>query len=160
MVIIENYCLLCNQPLAIAAHGICGFCERGLPEMPPVCRRCGLPLVTPEPECGRCLQSPPPWQSLLAVTGYQPPLAALVHRLKYSGQTHIARALARLLLRQVLAAYRARNVRSRICCSASRFTVTGNGGAGLIRVILSPFRWQNGCAALMTVPALSAPVLH
>ena len=49
MVIIENYCLLCNQPLAIAAHGICGFCERGLPEMPPVCRRCGLPLVTPEP---------------------------------------------------------------------------------------------------------------
>ncbi|MQC12755.1 DNA utilization protein GntX, partial [Morganella morganii] len=84
MVIIENYCLLCNQPLAIAAHGICGFCERGLPDMPPVCRRCGLPLVTPEPECGRCLQSPPPWQSLLAVTGYQPPLAALVHRLKYN----------------------------------------------------------------------------
>ena len=95
MVIIENYCLLCNQPLAIAAHGICGFCERGLPEMPPVCRRCGLPLVTLEPACGHCLQSPPPWQSLLAVTGYQPPLAALVHRLKYSGQTHIARALAR-----------------------------------------------------------------
>jgi len=63
--------------------------------------------VTPEPTCGHCLQSPPPWQSLLAVTGYQPPLAALVHRLKYSGQTHIARALARLLLRRVLAAYRA-----------------------------------------------------
>lgn len=106
MVIIENYCLLCNQPLAIAAHGICGFCERGLPEMPPVCRRCGLPLVTPAPECGRCLQSPPPWQSLLAVTGYQPPLATLVHRLKYSGQTHIARALSRLLLLRILAAYR------------------------------------------------------
>ncbi|MEG0279045.1 MAG: DNA utilization protein GntX [Morganella sp. (in: enterobacteria)] len=106
MVIIENYCLLCKQPLAIAAHGICGFCERGLPVMPRVCLRCGHQLITPEPECGRCLHSPPPWQRLLAVTGYQPPLTILIHRLKYAGQPFIARALARLLLCRFLQGYR------------------------------------------------------
>jgi predicted amidophosphoribosyltransferase len=33
--------------------------------------------------CGRCLQKPPPWQRLVAVNDYRPPLSGLIQQLKF-----------------------------------------------------------------------------
>ncbi|MCZ5445491.1 hypothetical protein O5629_26880, partial [Escherichia coli] len=56
--------------------------------------------------CGRCLQKPPPWQRLVTVADYAPPLSPLIHQLKFSRRSEIASALARLLLLEVLHARR------------------------------------------------------
>lgn len=104
MLTIGGLCWLCEMPLHLSRHGLCACCLRHL-VMPPVCPRCGLP-ATPDLPCGRCLRRPPPWQSLLAVTDFAPPLSTLVHRLKFSGAPELAPVLARLLLLRWLAARR------------------------------------------------------
>jgi len=91
-------CWLCQMPLAFARHGICSVCLRQLQRQPPCCPQCGLASHRPRQPCGRCLQKPPPWQQLLAVTAWQPPLSQLVNRLKFSGGTAQADMLARLIL--------------------------------------------------------------
>lgn len=49
---------------------------------------------------------PPPWQRLVSVSDYTPPLSLLVHQLKFTRRSEIAAALARLLLQEVLMARR------------------------------------------------------
>lgn len=49
---------------------------------------------------------PPPWQRLVSVSDYTPPLSLLVHQLKFTRRSEIAVALARLLLQEVLMARR------------------------------------------------------
>lgn len=51
-------------------------------------------------------QKPPPWQRLVSVSNYTPPLSLLVHQLKFTRRNEIAAALARLLLQEVLMARR------------------------------------------------------
>ncbi|WP_426766675.1 DNA utilization protein GntX [Erwinia aphidicola] len=91
-------CWLCQMPLAVAAHGICSICLRGLPLRRHCCPRCGLGHHGGLRECGRCLRRPPPWGTLLAVTPWQPPLSQLVNRLKFYHGTAQAVMLARLIL--------------------------------------------------------------
>ncbi|MCP2230953.1 ComF family protein [Erwinia aphidicola] len=86
------------MPLAVAAHGICSICLRGLPLRRHCCPRCGLGHHGGLHECGRCLRRPPPWGALLAVTPWQPPLSQLVNRLKFYHGTAQAVMLARLIL--------------------------------------------------------------
>lgn len=47
-----------------------------------------------------------PWQRLVSVSDYTPPLSLLVHQLKFTRRSEIAAALARLLLQEVLMARR------------------------------------------------------
>lgn len=49
---------------------------------------------------------PPPWQRLVTVADYAPPLSPLIHQLKFSRRSEIASALSRLLLLEVLHARR------------------------------------------------------
>lgn len=91
-------CWLCEMPLAIANHGICSICLRHLPLCRDHCPRCGLAHSGGLRECGRCLRRPPPWQALIAVTPWQPPLSQLVNRLKFYHGTAHAVMLARLIL--------------------------------------------------------------
>ncbi|WP_027710700.1 DNA utilization protein GntX [Dickeya chrysanthemi] len=103
MLTIMAQCWLCQQPLYHSHHGICSHCRRHLPLPPVCCPRCGLPSASHVLPCGRCLQRPPPWHSLLFVSDYQPPLNTLVRRIKFQRRTELAPALARLLLLQWLA---------------------------------------------------------
>jgi predicted amidophosphoribosyltransferase len=48
----------------------------------PLCPQCGLPARSDALPCGRCLQKPPPWQRLVAVNDYRPPLSGLIHQLE------------------------------------------------------------------------------
>lgn len=106
MLSVPGLCWLCRMPLALASWGICSVCCRALFIKQTVCPQCGLPAAISGLPCGRCLQKPPPWQQLVMVNDYVPPLSSLIHRLKFSRQPEVARALARLLLLAVARAHR------------------------------------------------------
>ncbi|MBP2168660.1 ComF family protein [Erwinia toletana] len=91
-------CWLCLMPLALHQQGICSLCYRRLPASPLSCPRCGLPAASSDTDCGRCLQHPPPWQALVAVANYQPPLSLLVSQFKFQQITALSVMLARLIL--------------------------------------------------------------
>ncbi|MGK3142447.1 DNA utilization protein GntX [Pantoea sp. C2G6] len=91
-------CWLCRLPLRFARHGLCSLCLRGLPPLPRLCPRCGLPAGSALVSCGRCQLTPPPWQALVCVNDYRPPLSEWVNQLKFSHITALRVMLARLLL--------------------------------------------------------------
>ncbi|NIK99488.1 amidophosphoribosyltransferase, partial [Yersinia aleksiciae] len=106
MLTLISQCWLCQQLLYHPWHGICCYCHRHLPRLPPCCPRCGLPSSSPDLPCGRCLREPPDWGSLTFVSDYAPPLNGLIKKLKFNGSTQLAPALARLLLLRWLDAWR------------------------------------------------------
>ncbi len=83
---------------------------RALLPLPVLCPRCGLPAGSSHTACGRCLHTPPSWQALVCVSGYQPPLRRWVHELKFYRITALRVMLARLLLLSWLDAHRTRGL--------------------------------------------------
>lgn len=144
MLTVPGLCWLCRMPLALSHWGVCSVCEKGLTGRTGVCPQCGLPAIHPHLPCGRCLRRPPPWQALVAVSGYTPPLSQLVHQLKFSRRSQLAKPLARLLLLALLRARRSRGCRMLICWSAYRSGHGVTGGAGLTRATCSVARWPAG----------------
>ncbi|WP_253381386.1 DNA utilization protein GntX [unidentified bacterial endosymbiont] len=108
MLTVPGLCWLCRMPLALSGWGVCSVCTRSLDGRLAGCPQCGLPAVNRVIPCGRCLKKSPPWNALVAVDDYIPPLSGLIHKLKFSGQTALAPPLARLLLLAVLRARRTR----------------------------------------------------
>lgn len=106
MLTVPGLCWLCRMPLALSRWGLCSVCQRATGHRVSLCPRCGLPCAHPTLPCGRCLQKPPPWQRLIMVNDYTPPLSTLIHQLQFSRRGEIAPALARLLLLSVLQARR------------------------------------------------------
>ena len=102
MLTVPGLCWLCRMPLALGHWGICSVCSRATRTDKTLCPQCGLPATHSHLPCGRCLQKPPPWQRLVTVADYAPPLSPLIHQLKFSRRSEIASALARLLLLEVL----------------------------------------------------------
>lgn len=101
MLTAHSLCWLCQMPVAIARWGICSRCATSLAFAHSLCPRCGLPAAVSRVSCGRCLRDPPPWQRLVTVNDYRPPLSGLIHQLKFSRRPELAPALARLLLLRV-----------------------------------------------------------
>ncbi|QDY43312.1 DNA utilization protein GntX [Candidatus Pantoea soli] len=101
MLAIPALCWLCRLPLHLAHHGLCSSCLRQLPALPSLCPCCGLPGSSAH-LCGRCLRRPPPWQGLICVSDYVPPLSHWVQQLKFSRVIALRVMLARLLLLKLL----------------------------------------------------------
>ncbi|AUJ83399.1 MULTISPECIES: DNA utilization protein GntX [Enterobacter] len=110
MLTAPGLCWLCRMPLTLSGWGICSVCTRSLQGRISGCPQCGLPATSPQLPCGRCLKKPPPWCALVAVDHYVPPLSGLIHSLKFSSQSSLARPLARLLLLALLQARRTRQL--------------------------------------------------
>ncbi|MDU6537274.1 DNA utilization protein GntX [Mixta calida] len=110
MLPMQGGCWLCQSPLKFTSQGLCSYCLRALPPLPLCCPRCGLPASNSRVACGRCLRRPPPWQHLVAVTDYRPPLSQLIARHKFSGVTALSVMLARLILLSWLSAKRERGL--------------------------------------------------
>ena len=91
MLTVPGLCWLCRMPLALSTWGVCSVCTRSLASSITTCPQCGLPAYSPQFPCGRCLKKPPPWSALVAVDDYVPPLSRLIHALKFSGQSALAR---------------------------------------------------------------------
>ncbi|UYU32194.1 DNA utilization protein GntX [Siccibacter colletis] len=106
MLSVPGLCWLCHLPLRLAQWGICSCCAAALRALPCLCPRCGLPSAHARHACGRCLQTPPPWERLVCVSDYAAPLSGLVQHFKFHNTPALAPALARLLALRVLAARR------------------------------------------------------
>lgn len=104
MLTLPGRCWLCDMPLAISHWGICSCCRAHLPYPASLCPRCALPAATEACICGRCLLRPPPWSAIVCITGFEPPLSNLIHKLKFQNRPAVANALSRLLLLRILAA--------------------------------------------------------
>lgn len=98
MLTVHGACWLCQMPLALPQWGICSRCSDTLFITQGCCPQCGLPSADANAPCGRCLQKAPPWQRLVAINDYRPPLSQLIHHFKFSGRAELASTLARLLL--------------------------------------------------------------
>ncbi|QJT83017.1 DNA utilization protein GntX [Kosakonia sp. MUSA4] len=102
MLTVPGLCWLCRMPLMLSHWGICSGCARAMQMPGKVCPLCGLPAAHENVPCGRCLQKPPPWQRLIAVGDYAPPLSTLVQQFKFHPRPELASPLARLLLLRVI----------------------------------------------------------
>lgn len=110
MLTIPGRCWLCHLPLACPSWGFCSRCTAIFPPPLAVCPQCGLPALSERLSCGRCLLQPPPWDALVYVSDYKPPLRRLIHDLKFNATPSLAPALARLLLLSILHARRERQL--------------------------------------------------
>ncbi|MDR2013537.1 MAG: ComF family protein [Rhodanobacter sp.] len=90
-------CLLCG---AAGAHGhdLCAGCAAEMAINTVCCPRCALPLSTPAPLCGDCLNHEPPFVAAWAPWRYAHPLDLLEARFKFHGDLAAGRVLAERLV--------------------------------------------------------------
>jgi len=93
-------CLLCGGR---GAHGrdLCDGCARDVPRNDVCCPRCALPLKTPAPLCGECLEREPPFASAWVPFRYEHPLDLLEARFKFGGDLAAGRVLADLMIGRI-----------------------------------------------------------
>ncbi len=88
-------CFLCRG--ATSRGTLCEGCMTDLPRLPSErCPRCAMPSAGAQP-CGRCLASPPRFDSTRAALVFAFPADVLVHALKYRGELALAGLAAGLL---------------------------------------------------------------
>jgi ComF family protein len=90
-------CLLCGGRGA-RGRDLCGGCARDMPRNDVCCPRCALPLKTPAPLCGECLEREPPFASAWVPFRYAHPLDLLEARFKFRGDLAAGRVLAELMI--------------------------------------------------------------
>lgn len=100
-VLAERRCLACATPFfAEKLELFCPACVAALPRRAAAfCPVCGEIYESPEIEglCPGCLERRPPWGRIYFHGSYAGLLRELILRLKFGGELHLARGLARLL---------------------------------------------------------------
>ncbi len=94
---------MCGE--AIKNFGLCIACRLELPWVINGCQHCANPLPSISPLCGKCLQKPPPYDLILALFYYRPPIDHLLGSLKFANQLAYAQFLGQLLAEKVHAHY-------------------------------------------------------
>lgn len=104
--LLPTTCVLCG---ARAGRDIdlCAPCEQDLPWLTTgACPRCAMPLRSATNECGHCLQQALPFNNMLTLFYYRPPLDHLIAGFKFQQQLVYGRVLSELLLQRVQDWYR------------------------------------------------------
>ena len=88
----RSQCAACSE---LASSALCPACVGALDPVGPSCPICAEPtgLAT---TCRRCVIEPLPLERVVAPWRFGGPLATAIRRLKFTGATHVARALAPL----------------------------------------------------------------
>lgn len=88
----------------------CHDCTQTLPYYDDSCRACGQAYSQPisnhgatATHCGRCLNSPQPFDSVFCPFLYEKPLSAAIQKLKYAERPDFAALLARLFANEIIA---------------------------------------------------------
>jgi ComF family protein len=79
---------------------ICAACRREVvTPKPPLCRRCGIPLGSPDAlsVCRRCRVEPPPYAVARSAALYRGRLRGAIHRFKFEARQEIGPILGQLL---------------------------------------------------------------
>jgi ComF family protein len=90
-------CLLCGAGGA-RGRDLCDGCARDIPQNDVRCPRCALPLKSPAPLCGECIERDPPFASAWVPFRYTHPLDLLEARFKFRGDLAAGRVLAELMI--------------------------------------------------------------
>jgi ComF family protein len=93
-------CVLCGSE-GINDRDICATCYRSLPWIGRACEQCAIPLPDYRDgplKCGRCLHSPPAFDSSLSLFSYKDEAVRLIHRLKFNQKLAYSRLLGGLLV--------------------------------------------------------------
>jgi ComF family protein len=93
--LLPPHCLLCGDDGA-AQRDLCAACAADLVRNHICCPRCALPLETPAPLCGECLERAPPFAAAVAPFVYAHPLDMLTTRLKFGRNLAAGRVLGEL----------------------------------------------------------------
>lgn len=96
---LPNHCLLCAS--ATTGSLICHYCQDDLPHLgifPYICRCCALPLKSPAPLCGHCLERKPAFSQSCIAFSYEHPLDYLIHQFKYRRHLTSGKLLGELLV--------------------------------------------------------------
>jgi ComF family protein len=104
-VLLAPPCAVCARPLDEPLAGcVCRACwSRIVPLPPPLCAVCGDPLPSwrtvsrAMARCARCRRGRTAVAASRAAGGYDGPLRAMLHALKYDGRRSLARPLGRLM---------------------------------------------------------------
>ena len=96
-ILLPPHCLLCDQR-SDGVGDLCSGCRADLQRNRICCPRCALPLQTPAPLCGECLQREPPFAAAFAPFVYAHPFDLLVTKLKFGRSLAAGRVLAGLWL--------------------------------------------------------------
>lgn len=81
-IMIPTRCCVCHATGHHNLANLCMACQSNFPCIPHQCARCALPLAGPENRCGHCLKQPPTFDLAFSALLYQPPVSALIHRIK------------------------------------------------------------------------------
>lgn len=94
--LLPQNCLLCGGGTGSDAL-LCAPCRDALPRIASACRQCGLPLPTPQDQCGRCLKKPPHYTTSTIPFLYAQPLDQLIKGFKFNGRLNAGFVLAEQL---------------------------------------------------------------
>jgi ComF family protein len=86
-------CAACATP---SEAPLCAACATSLAELGPACPRCAAPTGEVSITCRRCARDPLAIDQIVAPWRFGGQLASAIRRLKFTGQTHVARTLAPL----------------------------------------------------------------
>lgn len=86
-------CAACATP---SPSPLCATCALSLVELGPACPRCAEPTGEHAIVCRRCTLAPLPIDQTIVPWRFGGELASAIRRLKFTGATHVARALAPL----------------------------------------------------------------
>lgn len=93
---VPHHCLLCTT--SVTQHMLCESCFFELPwHTAPKCAQCHLP--SNHEICGKCLKSPPFFDSTISVYRYDFPINHMIGQYKYQEALHISAFFAKALLK-------------------------------------------------------------
>lgn len=93
---VPHHCLLCTT--SVTQHMLCESCFFELPwHTAPKCAQCHIP--SNHEICGKCLKSPPYFDSTISVYRYDFPINHMIGQYKYQEALHISAFFANALLK-------------------------------------------------------------
>jgi len=100
--LIPKRCLQCKAPLTNPNDNVCQRCYPELPFQNHYCRQCGQNFAANTDYCGRCINSPPSFDSCFCPFKYEKSIKELICQLKYRERPELAKTAASLLARELL----------------------------------------------------------
>ncbi|MEM7358537.1 MAG: ComF family protein [Pseudomonadota bacterium] len=99
--LIPHRCLACTAIVSGPNQPFCETCHLALPFQPHSCTRCGQALNAEQDYCGRCIQSPVPFDLCFYPFRYESPISDAIHRFKYGDRPQLAKPLGTVLASEI-----------------------------------------------------------
>lgn len=96
-------CVLCHGPAK--NNDLCNACSRDLPWLEHVCKRCALPLLSAQMQCGKCQHTPPYYTATVALFQYAEPIINMLSKFKFHQQLLYGNLFSHLLIEKLRAYY-------------------------------------------------------